>query len=546
MKRFVWLVFGLVTLLGVTVGRAATPTLNNFDTTRFTINPTGPASEVIRVPWRVNQVTNAQLNGRVLFNGTVASFYQTNQNWMVSNNGSDVGLYVQSKSTDANAHGTLGAWFTDDSGAEAPGGYLSFYKRGLWDGVSPGTRGAGVQLRVLEDNGDYIMLWGAPGSLLFLPKVAIGTADPLDVTSSFLGKGQGFAVRYLGSGLLGAPQNSAALMLQGSAWNAAGGFSDTVTAGWYIKPTETGAVPSYELILSGRGGSATPATAFSINGASGWTGAGTKVFRDDGTFGAVPGGADIWENSGGTVQLSDQDSNGTLKLSADDGAGAGTIEFYTAGSKRWSMNNGGTLFPEGNSDVGTTLKPIQALYSSAIGVFLSDRKVSLVTGTPESQTIAPVGSLALRGDGAPGTTLYSKVTGAGNTGWDPVPSSNAAIGTLGITIDGGGGEITTGIKGDIYVPYNCTIQSVTLLADAPGAIVVDIWKDVYANYPPTVADSITASAKPTLVANNDKSTDSTLTGWNAGKTVTAGDTLRFNVDSISVITRVTLTLKVLK
>lgn len=260
---------------------------------------------------------------------------------------------------------------------------------------------------------------------------------------------------------------------------------------------------------------------------------------------ATVNAAQIWTNAASTLRLANQTSNVVLKLSADDGAGSGAVEFWTGGSKRWTINNGGVTYPEGLYDWGTLLNPIQAVYASPIGYYLSDRLIAEGSGSPEGSKIAPVASLFLRGDGAAGTTLYTKTAGTGNTGWDPVPSSNSAIGALGITIDGGGGEITTGIKGDIYVPYNCTIQSVTMLADVAGAAVVDIWKDVYANYPPTVANSITASAKPTITSTN-KSTDATLTGWGTGKTVTAGDTLRFNVDSAATITRLTLTLKVLK
>lgn len=112
---------------------------------------------------------------------------------------------------------------------------------------------------------------------------------------------------------------------------------------------------------------------------------------------------------------------------------------------------------------------------------------------------------------------------------------------MGIVIDGGGSTITTGIKGDLVVPIGCTIVSVTMVADQSGSIVIDIWKDTYTNYPPTIADTITASAKPTISAAL-KSQDTTLTGWTTS--VAAGDTIRFNVDSITSITRVTLSLKV--
>lgn len=110
-------------------------------------------------------------------------------------------------------------------------------------------------------------------------------------------------------------------------------------------------------------------------------------------------------------------------------------------------------------------------------------------------------------------------------------------------IDGGGSAITTGVKGDIEIPYNCTITRATLLADQTGSIVVDIWKDTYANFPPTNTDSITASAKPTL-SSASKAQDTTLTGWTT--TLAAGSTLRFNVDSVSTVTRVTVSLKVTK
>lgn len=120
-------------------------------------------------------------------------------------------------------------------------------------------------------------------------------------------------------------------------------------------------------------------------------------------------------------------------------------------------------------------------------------------------------------------------------------SSNALISSIGINLDGAGSAITTGIKGDIMIPYAATINSVTMLADQTGSMVIDIWKDTYANYPPTVADTITAAAKPTITSTN-KSQDTTLTGWTT--TITAGDTIRFNVDSCSTITRLNLVLKV--
>jgi hypothetical protein len=129
---------------------------------------------------------------------------------------------------------------------------------------------------------------------------------------------------------------------------------------------------------------------------------------------------------------------------------------------------------------------------------------------------------------------------SGTATWGNV-APTAATRAVGITIDGGGAAITTGVKGDIYIPYSGTITAVTMLADQSGSAVVDIWSDAYGNYPPTVADTITASAKPTITTAT-KSQDTTLTGWTT--TITAGDTLRFSVDSATTIERLTLVLTV--
>lgn len=110
-------------------------------------------------------------------------------------------------------------------------------------------------------------------------------------------------------------------------------------------------------------------------------------------------------------------------------------------------------------------------------------------------------------------------------------------------VEGGGAVIATGIKGDLLVPFACTIAKATLLADQTGSIVVNVWKDTYANFPPTVADKITASAPPTI-SSATKSQDATLSGWTTG--IAAGDILRFNVDSVTSIQRCTLALEVTK
>jgi hypothetical protein len=121
-------------------------------------------------------------------------------------------------------------------------------------------------------------------------------------------------------------------------------------------------------------------------------------------------------------------------------------------------------------------------------------------------------------------------------------SGNLILGQLGITIDGAGNPISTGIKQYLRVPYNCTIASAEIVADTAGYITVDIYNGTYANYPPT--GSITGSAKPKLEDQlKNKFTSLAGSGWTT--TLTAGDYLGFEVIYAGVtpnIKKITLTL----
>jgi len=130
-----------------------------------------------------------------------------------------------------------------------------------------------------------------------------------------------------------------------------------------------------------------------------------------------------------------------------------------------------------------------------------------------------------------------------DTAWQDVTLGGITSFSQAVTfvIDGGGSAITTGVQRDVYIPYSGTITAVTMLADQTGNITVDLWKDTYANYPPTDADSITAAAPPTI-SSAVKSQDSTLTGWTTS--ISAGDIIRPNVDSCDTIEAVTITLTI--
>lgn len=93
--------------------------------------------------------------------------------------------------------------------------------------------------------------------------------------------------------------------------------------------------------------------------------------------------------------------------------------------------------------------------------------------------------------------------------------------------------LTTSVQPGYYtVPYNCTIQSMNLMADEVGSIELDIWKVPFWQFPPTAANSICGSDYPTLTAQQSAQ-DTTLAGWTP--VLNAGDVLAFVIKSVSGI-----------
>ena len=138
------------------------------------------------------------------------------------------------------------------------------------------------------------------------------------------------------------------------------------------------------------------------------------------------------------------------------------------------------------------------------------------------------------------TAIEPGVTAGWQTYW-MVLAGAQQISSMQVVLNGNGYVLTTGVKAHAEASFPFTIQAVEMFADVVGSMVVDIWKDTYANYPPTDADSITSASPPTL-SGVSKSTDTVLSGWTTS--VAAGDVLAFNIDSVSLISRVTISLKI--
>lgn len=170
-----------------------------------------------------------------------------------------------------------------------------------------------------------------------------------------------------------------------------------------------------------------------------------------------------------------------------------------------------------------------------------------VTGVAENVIAAPPAALDDLTDVTAPTPTTGEVLTWNGTAWvNTVPITlNQRRVSLVFQFGDNTNAIVAGTERDQWVEVNfeATIEGWSLLADASGSMVVDVWKDTYANYPPVVGDSITAAAKPTLTAQN-KNTNSTLTGWTTA--IARGDTIKVHVDSASTVKGATLTLFLVK
>lgn len=126
--------------------------------------------------------------------------------------------------------------------------------------------------------------------------------------------------------------------------------------------------------------------------------------------------------------------------------------------------------------------------------------------------------------------------------WNQNVVSNvlALIQTAAFWLFDGGGAVY-GVDDPIYldIPFKATITRVRLLHDQASTTTVDVWKDTYANYPPTNADTITGGNEPATAAAV-KDEDSTLTSWTTS--VAEGDVMAGNVDANDAALRTLMSL----
>jgi hypothetical protein len=123
--------------------------------------------------------------------------------------------------------------------------------------------------------------------------------------------------------------------------------------------------------------------------------------------------------------------------------------------------------------------------------------------------------------------------------WTTVSGPNTVIPLI---LDNGGAVLATGKQYDFVVPFDCVVTGWTIVGEPSGSIVVDLWQDTYANYPPTVADTITGSQKPTITTAVKGQNLAISPTW----TLTKDSVIRVYIDSVTTITSATVNLHVTK
>jgi hypothetical protein len=159
--------------------------------------------------------------------------------------------------------------------------------------------------------------------------------------------------------------------------------------------------------------------------------------------------------------------------------------------------------------------------------------INTTAGTYGNTSYVPVITVAANGRISSVTTAAVSGGGGGATG-------NSEIIYV---IDGGGAAITTGLKGALEVPFNCNVVSWTLLSDQTGSVTMNIFNESYAAWGPSLprTNPINFVSVPIL---SSQSKNNISLGTQVA--IASGNLLSYNVFSSSVITRLSVCLKVTK
>jgi hypothetical protein len=210
-------------------------------------------------------------------------------------------------------------------------------------------------------------------------------------------------------------------------------------------------------------------------------------------------------------------ANVTLTVSDDAGDGEVDVTIAsTGGSGITELTGDVTAGPGSGSQVAaipndtvTNAKAANMAQSTVKG-----RADAAGTGDPTDLTANQVSTIL---DGATDPFLRTSALGT---------ALAALTATVGATFTGD--DIAVGVKRIIRVPHGFDPLTWVVYSDATISIVIDIWADTLANYPPADADTITGGNEPEIVSALIDDGDAS-----AFDPLAAGDFVTFNIDSVT-------------
>jgi hypothetical protein len=110
--------------------------------------------------------------------------------------------------------------------------------------------------------------------------------------------------------------------------------------------------------------------------------------------------------------------------------------------------------------------------------------------------------------------------------------------TINYVVDSGSIAMIAGNKGSVTLDVSGIIDSLVILSDQQGNLILDIKKSNYSTFP--TFTSIVGGVYPQMT-NSRKIRDDNLVGWNTE--IVAGDILTFDVIAVNNITRFLISLK---
>jgi len=260
------------------------------------------------------------------------------------------------------------------------------------------------------------------------------------------------------------------------------------------------------------------------------------VHNNDGTLkvGTVPTGGttnQVLTKASGTdydVHWVDNSGGGNALTSNPLSQFASTTSAQLAGVISDETGSGSLVF----NTSPTLITPALGTPSSGVATNLTGTAASLTSGITNALKSATT-TVNVSAATAPTSGQVLTATAGTTATWQtPAATANAVKRSVGAGsgTPASGTVPSTGVVQYVQVPFAGTITGYAIMADQSGSIVIDVWKTNAAM--PTVANTITASAKPTL-SSAQYVNSTTLTGWTTA--VAANDVFGFHIDSISTL-----------